>query len=367
MLVQREHRRDGAALLVRAQRAEVVREALGEHGDRAVGEIDRRAALERLGVEGAADGNVVRHVRDVDADPEGAAGQLLRLDRVVEVARGLAVDGHDRAAREVRAELPLVLPHVAARGLGLGDDRLGILPRDAPLAGHDLDVDARVALEPDQLEHLGEGEPAVVGVRDDASFDEHAGRRLQVLAVGHRQARVDLAVERNDERALGRAGDLPDDGLAAPHEDLHDDAGRARARSASAALRAGPSAAFGPSMRTRTTSPSSALPRAVTGDVGDSRLAGEQEGPALAADREHAGLEVRELDARELLALDAHDLAPPLEVGHRGAERGGGRLVGRGAEDSRLKIGERQDPRPAGLKRVENRFFQFNAVHSAWK
>ena len=85
------------------ERAEVVREPLGEHREGAVGEVDRGPPLEGLGVEGAAGADVVRDVGDVDADPEAAAGKLLGLDRVVEVAGGLAVDRDDASARCSRA------------------------------------------------------------------------------------------------------------------------------------------------------------------------------------------------------------------------------------------------------------------------
>ena len=170
------------------------------------------------------------------------------------------------------------------------------------------------------------------------------GGRREVLAVGHREARVDLAVERHDEGALGRAGDLPDDGLAAPHEHLHDDARRARrkarARSSGRAFRG-----------LDAHEDDVAVERAAEGrhgHVGDARLARQQKGPALAADRERAGLKSRELDARELLALDAHDLAPALEVGDRRAERVLAGGIGFGAEDAVREVGEREDARAAG-------------------
>ncbi len=166
----------------------------------------------------------MRDVRDVDADAEAAARKLLGLDRVIEIARGLTVDRDDRPPREVRPEHPLVGPDRTVRSLGLGDHGLGILPGNSPLAGHDLDVDARVALETDQIQHLGQGEPAVVGIRGDARLHEDARRGRHVLAVRHREPRVYPAVERHDERALRAARDLSDDRFAAPLQDLHDDA-----------------------------------------------------------------------------------------------------------------------------------------------
>ena len=71
------------------------------HG--ALGEIHRRAALVGLLVERAALLDVVRHVRDVHAQPVVPVRQPLQRDRIVEVARVLAVDRHGRDRTEVRA------------------------------------------------------------------------------------------------------------------------------------------------------------------------------------------------------------------------------------------------------------------------
>ena len=55
------------------QAAEIRRQIGRQHVDRAFGEVHRRAPVERLVVEGAALGHVVRDVRDVHAEP--AAGR----------------------------------------------------------------------------------------------------------------------------------------------------------------------------------------------------------------------------------------------------------------------------------------------------
>ena len=78
---------------VRVQAAQPRRQLGREHVDGALGKVDRRAALVGLAVERAAFVDVVRDIRDVHAQPEVAVRQLLDRDRVVEIARVLAIDG----------------------------------------------------------------------------------------------------------------------------------------------------------------------------------------------------------------------------------------------------------------------------------
>ena len=68
-------------VLVRAQRAEVVGDALGQHRHDAVGEIDGIAALQRLAVERRAGRDVVSDVGDGDGDDEAAVGAAPRRGR----------------------------------------------------------------------------------------------------------------------------------------------------------------------------------------------------------------------------------------------------------------------------------------------
>ena len=83
--------------------------------DGALGEIDRRAALVGLAIERAALLDVVRHVGDVHAEPEVAVRQPLDRDRIVEIARVLAVDRDGRHLAEVGAPANVALRDVAPR------------------------------------------------------------------------------------------------------------------------------------------------------------------------------------------------------------------------------------------------------------
>ena len=86
------------------QRAQVVREFLGQHRQHAAREVDRGRALARLGIEGRARPHVVADVRDGDEEPEARAARLGK-DRIVEVARVLAVDRDERRRAQVFASL----------------------------------------------------------------------------------------------------------------------------------------------------------------------------------------------------------------------------------------------------------------------
>ena len=84
---------------LRLERADAVAQPLGQHRDHAVGEIHAVAARERFPVQRAARRDVMAHVRDVDAQPPPAAGQLLHADGVVEIARVVGVDRDDEIVR----------------------------------------------------------------------------------------------------------------------------------------------------------------------------------------------------------------------------------------------------------------------------
>ncbi len=84
-------------------------ELRGKHVHRALGKIHRRAAVVAFAIERAVLMDVVRDVRDVHAEPEVAVGQLLDRDRIVEIARVLAVDRHGGHATEVGASTDVLL------------------------------------------------------------------------------------------------------------------------------------------------------------------------------------------------------------------------------------------------------------------
>ena len=88
---------------VRVEAAQSRREFRRKHVDGALWKVHGRAAIVRLDIERARLGHVVRDVRDVHGEPVVAVRQLVDRDRIVEIARVLAVDGHGRPVAEIRA------------------------------------------------------------------------------------------------------------------------------------------------------------------------------------------------------------------------------------------------------------------------
>ena len=95
------------AILVWAQRAEIVGNPLRQHGHDAVGEIDRIAAIPRLFVECAARGHVSGDISDSDAQNIAAGigwiGVMLGMHRVVMVLGVFGIDGHERDGAPILA------------------------------------------------------------------------------------------------------------------------------------------------------------------------------------------------------------------------------------------------------------------------
>ena len=83
---------------MRLERADAVRELLGQHGHGAVREIDGGAAQARFAIERRIARDVMRHVGDVHLQMP-AARAALDVNGVVEIARGFAVDGDDGQMR----------------------------------------------------------------------------------------------------------------------------------------------------------------------------------------------------------------------------------------------------------------------------
>jgi hypothetical protein len=80
---------------VGVQRAEAVRQLLGQHRHDPIREVHRRAAPARLSIERRIGANVMAHVCYRDDQPPAVAVALAK-DSVIEIARVRAVDRHQR-------------------------------------------------------------------------------------------------------------------------------------------------------------------------------------------------------------------------------------------------------------------------------
>ena len=113
---------DGAEPVhVGIERTDPVRKPLGKHRQDGAGEIDAGGAPQRLAIEGSAGGHVASDVRDGHHQAV-AAGRARDVDGVVEIARVLAVDGHERQVAQVAPAGDLVGVDVVRDALR-GDQR----------------------------------------------------------------------------------------------------------------------------------------------------------------------------------------------------------------------------------------------------
>ena len=175
-LARRVHFHDRAhhqAVHFRIERADAVRKLLRQHGHSAVREIDGRAAQPRFAIERRAPANVVRNVRDVHLQLVVPARQRADVDGVVEIARGLAVDRHNRQIAEIAPSRQIVLGHLLRRRFCVGNHFVREDVRQVMLPDDDLDIDADIARAAENLDHAARRREAALGIARD--FDVHHG------------------------------------------------------------------------------------------------------------------------------------------------------------------------------------------------
>ena len=201
MRVQLHQHAHGQPVLAGHERADVVAESLGQHGQHAVHEIGRAGALAGLDVYGRVPAHVVRDVSDVHAQKPPASVRALARDRVVEVSRRGRVHRH---AHDVAQVLALALGgerrrHVCVDVLGLGQ-RLGAKVRGQVVARDDaLDGDVQPVRRAQPARHRDHARLAARRVGEDARRHDvtlaHA-KALGARVVGqHEEVAADALVQ----------------------------------------------------------------------------------------------------------------------------------------------------------------------------
>ena len=115
------------AVLVGTQRAQIVRQALGQHGQHAIGKIHRRRAMAGFQIDMSVPSNIVRNVGNMDTQLVATLGRALQRDGVVKVARVDRINRNDKAVAQVSAERVLKRRgHIERKRFGLGKCGLGI-------------------------------------------------------------------------------------------------------------------------------------------------------------------------------------------------------------------------------------------------
>ena len=88
------------SVFVRTQATDICGELLRQHGDGAIGKVDAVPAQAGFEIEARVRLDVFGHVGDVDLQLVAAIGAIGDENCIIEIARGLAVDGDDGQGRK---------------------------------------------------------------------------------------------------------------------------------------------------------------------------------------------------------------------------------------------------------------------------
>jgi hypothetical protein len=224
------------------QRTEPVGELLRQHRDDPARKVDRGRALVGVDVDRGAGTHVVADVRDRDdqapavVDLRLAEARRFAVDGVVEVARVLAVDRHERYVAEVDAaflvgRLHRVRQRRCLRERGVGED-----VRHLVLAHRDLDLHAgvvdlaedlgdaadRLRMHRRRLHQLDRHDLSGLGVGDAVA--RHDDVLAVALVLGREQPDAALVQEPADDRRFLALEDLEDPAFRASLLVVADDA-----------------------------------------------------------------------------------------------------------------------------------------------
>ena len=107
------------SLHARHERAEMIRQIFRQHGYHPIRKVHRGGARPRFQVQRRAVAHVIADVRDRDNQAPTAAGLRLGVHGVVEIARILAIDGHERQIAQVDAPFYIVGRYVRRKAICL--------------------------------------------------------------------------------------------------------------------------------------------------------------------------------------------------------------------------------------------------------
>ena len=194
------------AVFLRIERADAVREFLGQHGHGAIRKINGSAAQPRLAVQRRSAPHVMRNVGDVHLQLPVAVFEALHVHGVVEIARRFAVDRDDRQIAEIAPPGALGIAHRMRRGGGFRQHFRGKFVRQMMFADQDLDVHAEIAGPPENFDHASRRRHAAARKArhlhvDDGAIEfrqPHAALRLMQAQLPL-QFRRQFIARRNDD------------------------------------------------------------------------------------------------------------------------------------------------------------------------
>ncbi len=136
--------------------------------------VDGVAAETRFTIQRGFRRDVLSDVGDMDLQEPTTALAALHIDRVVEIARGFAVDGDDRKAAKILASGQIGFRNGARQQFGFlgnfGGERVG----QVMLADDDFGVHAEIAGAPENFDHAANGRGAFAGVSQEFGVNDGA-------------------------------------------------------------------------------------------------------------------------------------------------------------------------------------------------
>ena len=210
--VERQIADHAEAVDVGVERADAVRQALGEHRQHGAGKVDAGAAAQAFAIERTARPHVVGHVGD--GDHQAVAGAHARdVDGVVEVARVLAVDGDERQRAQIAAADDVLGAHVRGHVLRCEQGRRIELVGEAGSVRRGEDLEAWIAA---RAEHLHDVALQLTARAAAVALQPHLDHVVLIGAVVARHDDVlgETAVVGNDPgrlalRLVGAERELP--------------------------------------------------------------------------------------------------------------------------------------------------------------
>ena len=216
-----DHRLD-ETVHARPQGADLVGKPLRQHGDDAVGEIDRRGALACFQINGRSRRDVSGDIGNVDSQAVVAIGELLDVHGVVEVLGVLPVDRDYGNFTKIRSPGEVIGPDLCGDLRGLLDHLGREFVPQLMLADDDLDIDVGIADIAEDLDDAALGIARPFRVLGDLGINHLAGLGAVELGLGNIQVEAQAGIEGLDVPEVFGALESADDVLPRSLEQAND-------------------------------------------------------------------------------------------------------------------------------------------------
>ena len=219
-----EHFADHAQpVRARVQRAQAVRQHLRQHRYDPVGKVHRGTALLGLRVQRRFRLHVGGHICYCHIEFP-TLGRGFAVDRVVEIARVLAVDGDQWQLADILAPRPSLIRDLLAPAGDLLLHGLGPLARQIVAVNGYVDLHARGQMLTQHLNDATDGIPLPTGLLDDFHDHNLPGNRIGQRFGGNQEVVGDVFAVGNHEVDAALLVQTPDNAVSLPLKNLHDTA-----------------------------------------------------------------------------------------------------------------------------------------------